>query len=95
MRVLIVIALIVGVAFILLFVLLDLARELSHYSDNSPLDLDGSNEWDVAQDEFEGAAPPAAPYTQQWPVGQYHIARTPRDNFPGSSNALDDLHSVL
>jgi hypothetical protein len=48
MRVLIAIAVIVGVAFIILFVLLNLARELSHRSHDSSLDLDSSNDWDVA-----------------------------------------------
>jgi hypothetical protein len=58
MRVLIVIAVLVGAAFMIVFVLMDLARELSRHSYHSPPDLDSGNDWGVAQDEFEGAVRP-------------------------------------
>jgi hypothetical protein len=51
MRVLIVLALLVGVAFTILFVLTDLARELSRHSIQAPPDLEGNDNWDVTADE--------------------------------------------
>jgi hypothetical protein len=95
MRVLVVLAVLVGAAFMIVFVLIDLARELSHHSYHSPPDLYSSNDWDVEQNEFEGAVPPVVPYSEQWPFDQYRSARTQGDNSPGNSNALDDLHSAL
>jgi hypothetical protein len=49
MRVLIVIALLVGAAFMIVFVLMGLARELSRLSYHSPPDLDSSGGWDVSE----------------------------------------------
>jgi hypothetical protein len=46
MRVLIVIALLVGMVFMILFVLANLARDLSHQSFLAPPDLDGSEDRD-------------------------------------------------
>jgi hypothetical protein len=60
MRVLIVIAVLVGAAFMIVFVLMDLARELSRHSYHSLPDLDSSNDWGFAQDEFEGAVHPCS-----------------------------------
>jgi hypothetical protein len=60
MRVLIVIALLVGVAFMMLFVLADLARDLSRLSYHSPPDLDDSDDWDVTLDEFYDRVPGVA-----------------------------------
>jgi hypothetical protein len=95
MRVLIVIALLLGLVFLILFVLTDLARGLSRLSNHSPPDPDGSDDWDVALDEFDHTAPPLVPYREQRPVHPYHIARTQGNNLPGSLNALDDLRSAL
>ena len=95
MRVLIVIAVLVGATFMILLVLMDIARELSRRSYHSPPDLDGSDDWGVAQDQFDDTAPAVVRYTEQWPFGQYRIARSQAENFPGSSNALDDLRSAL
>jgi hypothetical protein len=58
MRVLVVIAVLVGATFMILLVLTDLARELSRHSHHAPPDLDGSDDWDVALDEFEDTAKP-------------------------------------
>jgi hypothetical protein len=76
MRVLIVIALLVGVVFMILFVLTDLARDLSRLSYHSPPDLDDSDDWDVAPDEFYDTVPGMLPYKEQWPLSQYRNART-------------------
>jgi hypothetical protein len=92
MRVLMVVAVLVGATFMILFVLTDLARELSRHSYHSPPDLDGSDDWDLALDEFEDTATPVVPYTEQ--IGRHRIARTQGSNFPGSSNAVDDLRSA-
>jgi hypothetical protein len=78
MRVLVVIALLVGAAFVILFVLTDLARELSRLSYHSPPDLDNSDDWDAALDEFDDTAPPVVPYTEQPPVSPYRTSRAPR-----------------
>jgi hypothetical protein len=53
MCVLVVIALLVGAAFMILFVLAHLAREFSRLSFHSPPDLDNSDDWDCAQDDFD------------------------------------------
>jgi hypothetical protein len=95
MRVLVVIALLVCAVFMILFVTASFVRELSRLSYHSPPNLDNCDDWDVALDEFDDTAPPAVPYTEQWPVGPHRIARTPGCNFPGSPNAVDDLRSVL
>jgi hypothetical protein len=50
MRVLIVIAMLAGAAFLFLFVLADLARDLSGHSFHAPPDLDSSDDGDVAAD---------------------------------------------
>jgi hypothetical protein len=95
MRVLLVIALLVGATIIILFALTDLARDLLRYSHQAAPDLDDSDDWDVAADEFPDAAPPVVSYTEQWAVGRYPITRARGDNIPGSSEALDDLRSAL
>jgi len=95
MRVLIVIALLVGVVFMILFVLTDLARDLSRLSYHSSPDLDNSDNWDLALDEFDHTAPPVVPYTEERSVGPYRTASAQGYNLPGSSNALDDLRSAL
>jgi hypothetical protein len=71
-----VIALLVGAVFMILFVLADLARDLSRLSYHSPPDLDDSDDWDVALDEFYDTVPGVVPRTEQWPVCQYRNART-------------------
>ena len=95
MRVLLVIAVIVGAIFIIPLVLTDLARELSRHSYHSPPDIDSSDDWDVALDEVDDAVSPVVTYTEQWPVSRYPGARTQGENTHGSSNALDDLRSAL
>jgi hypothetical protein len=80
MRVLIVIALLVWAAFLLLFVVADVARDLLRNPFHAPPDLDGSEDWDVAADAFNNSAQPAS---------------TRGDGTPGRSNALDDLRSAL
>jgi hypothetical protein len=95
MRVLIVIALLVVVALMLLFVLTDLVRDLSRLSYHSPPDLDDSEDWDVALDEFDDTVPPVVPYAEQRSVSPYRTARTQGYDLAGNSNALDDLRSAL
>jgi hypothetical protein len=94
MRVLVVIALLVGVWFMILFVLTDIARELLRHPSQAPPDLDSSDDWDVA-DEFNDAAPPVAYRTERRAVTQYPIGGMRGDLVPGSSNTLDDLRSAL
>jgi multisubunit Na+/H+ antiporter MnhC subunit len=60
MRLLIVIVLLVGAAFMVLFMLADLARDLSRRSFMVPPDLDSSDEWDIAADEFADTVPQVA-----------------------------------
>ena len=91
MRVLIVVALLVGVAFMILFVLTDLARELSRQSFLSPPDLDSSDDWNLAADEL----PQMVCSIERHTVGWYPIERMRGDHIAGSSNALDDLRSAL
>jgi hypothetical protein len=95
MRGLIVIALLVGVAFVILLVLTDLARELSRQSFQASPDLDSSDDWDIALDEFGDTDQPVLPYTEPRPASSFGIARTQGYSFRGSSNALDDLRSAL
>jgi hypothetical protein len=95
MRVLIVIALLVGVAFVILFVLTDLARELSRHSFLAPPDLEGSGDWYVMADEHSDAARQMDHGTERQAVGRDPIERMRGDHIPSSSNALDDLHSAL
>jgi hypothetical protein len=95
MRVLLVIAVVVGAIFIIPLVLMDLARQLSRDSYHSPPDLDSGDDWDVALDEIDDAVPPVVSYKEQWPVSRYASARTQDENIHGSSNALDDLRSAL
>ena len=95
MRVLIVIALHVGVAFMILFVLTDLARELSRQSFLSPPDLDSSDDWDLAADELTDAAPQIVCSIERHTVGWSPIERIRGDHIAGSFNALDDLRSAL
>ena len=93
MRVLLVIAVLVGAIFIFLLAITDLARELSRHSFHSPPDLDSSDDWDVALDEIDDAVPPVITHTEHRQVGRYPSARA--ENIHGSSNALDDLRSAL
>jgi hypothetical protein len=75
MRVLIVMALLVGVAFMVPFVLTDLARELSRHSFLAPPDLDSSDDWDGAADEFTDTAPQMVYSTERQAVSRYPIER--------------------
>lgn len=93
MRVLAVIAPLVGAGLMILFVLTDLAQDLSRLSYHSPPDLDNSDDWDVALGEFDDTVPGVVRYTEQRPVSPYRIARTQGYNFHGSWNGLDDLRS--
>jgi hypothetical protein len=79
MRVLVVITLLVWAAFVLLFVLADVARELSRRSFHAPPDLD-SDDWD---------------FVERRAVARYPIGSKRGDATPGSSNALDDLRSAM
>ena len=72
MRVLIVIALLVGAAFMILFALADLARDLSRHSFQAPPDLDSSDDWDVEEDEFADAARPIASQADQAAVNRVY-----------------------
>jgi len=65
MRVLIVIELIVGLTFMIVFALADLARDLSRHSHPPPLDLDNEDEWDAAADESIHADARHMSYTEQ------------------------------
>jgi hypothetical protein len=95
MRVLIVIALLVGAAFMILYIVTDLVRELSRRSFQAPPDLDSSDDWDVAADEFTDAAPQMVYSAERQTVSRYPIEGTRRDHVPGSSNALGDLRSAM
>jgi hypothetical protein len=95
MRVLIVIALLVGAAFMILYLLTDLARELSRHSFQAPPDLDSGDDWDVAADEFTGTAAQMVYRTERQAVSRYAIERMRGNHIPGSSSALDDLRSAL
>jgi hypothetical protein len=95
MRVFIVIALLVGARFMILFVLANLARELSRQSFQAPPDLDSSDDWDVAVNDFTDPAPPVAYCMERRAVSRHPIVRTRGDDIPGNSNALDDLRSAL
>jgi hypothetical protein len=65
MRVLIVIELIVGLTFMIVFALADLARDLSRHSYPPPLDLDNEDEWHAAADEPIHADARHMSYTEQ------------------------------
>jgi hypothetical protein len=95
MYVLIVIALLVGVAFMILFLLTDLARELSRHSFHAPPDLEGSDEWGVTAEEDTDTARPVVYYTEQQAAGRYPVERMCGDHIPVSSNAIDDLRSTV
>jgi hypothetical protein len=95
MRVLIVIALLVGAAFMFLFVLADLARELSRQSFQAPPDLESSDDWDVEANDFTDTASPAVSRTDRRAISRCALERMRRDEISGASNALDDLHSAL
>jgi hypothetical protein len=95
MRVLIVIALLVGAGFMILYLLTDLARELSRHSFQAPPDLDSGDDWDVAADEFTDAGPQMVYCAERPAVSRYPIEGMRRDRIAGSSNALDDLRSAL
>jgi hypothetical protein len=95
MRVLIVIAVLICATFMILLVLMGLARELSRLSYHSPPDLDDSDDWDIVLDKSDDTASPVFPCTQQWRASQNRIAGAQGYSFPGSSNAMDDLRSAL
>ena len=95
MRVLIVLALLVGAAFMILIALAGLARDLSRHSFQAPPDLDSSDDWDVEEDEFAGAVPAMVSQTDQSAVNRCRFPLTLGDRLPDGSNALDDLHSAL
>ena len=94
MRILIVIGLLVAATFAFLFVVADIARDLSRQSFQAPPDLDGSDDWDVADDEFADNAPPVVCSTERRAVSRHPIGSA-RDDVRGNSNALDDFHSAL
>jgi hypothetical protein len=97
MRALIVVAVLVGAIFMILFVLTDLVRELSRLSSHSAPDLGDSDDGDVTPDRLDDIARPLFPRTEQRraiPV-QNRIAGDQGYNFHDSSNALDDLRSAL
>ena len=62
---LIVIELIVGLTFMIVFALADLARDLSRHSHPPPLDLDNGDEWDAAADASIHADARHMSYTEQ------------------------------
>jgi hypothetical protein len=95
MHVLIVIALLVGVAFMIPFVLTDLARALSWHSFHAPPDLEGSDEWGVTADEYTDTARTVVYSTEQQAAGRYPVERMRGDHIPGSSTAIDDLRSPV
>jgi hypothetical protein len=95
MRVLMVIVLLVGVAFRILFVLADLARELSRHSFLVPPDMGSSDECDVAKDEIADTSQQMVYRAGRQAVVRYSIERMRGDHIPGNSNALDDLRSAL
>jgi hypothetical protein len=96
MRVLIFIALLVGVAFMILFVLTDLARELSRHSFLSSPDLDSSDDCDgAADDDLVDAAAKMPCCAERSTVNRHPIERMRCNPIPGRSNALDDLRSAL
>jgi hypothetical protein len=64
MRVLAVIAPPVGAGLIILIVLTELAQDLSRLSYHSPPDLDNSDDWDVALDEFDDTVQGVVRYTE-------------------------------
>jgi hypothetical protein len=96
MRLLIVIAVLVGAIFMILFVLTDLARELSRVAYHSPPDLDG-DDLDIALDGLDETAPPVFAGTEQRQAisVQNRIAGARDYNFAGNANALDDLRSAF
>jgi hypothetical protein len=74
MRVLIVIALIVGTTFVIALVLVGLVSDLLGNSYQAPPDLDNSDEWDGAADELADGAQSEVSYTERWAVGRYSSA---------------------
>jgi hypothetical protein len=95
MRVLILIALVVGTTIMIALALLRLVRDLLGHSCQSQPDLDNSDEWDGAADELADVAQPEVSYTERWAVGLYCSTAMRGENWPGCSNALDDVHSAL
>jgi hypothetical protein len=95
MRVLIVIALIVGTTIVAALVLVGLVRDVLGHSYQAPPDLDNSDEWDSAADASADVAQPEVSYTERRAVGRYSSTVRRVDNCPGGSNALDDFHSAL
>lgn len=85
MRVLIVIALLVAAVFLFLFVLADLARDLSRHSFQTPPDLDGSDDWDVEVNEFADDSPPEAHYSERRADSRYAIGGMHGDDFPSNA----------
>jgi hypothetical protein len=64
MRVIIAVTLIVGLAFIIVFALTDLIRDLSRHSYPPSFDESNGDEWDAAEDEAR-ADDPHVSYTEQ------------------------------
>jgi hypothetical protein len=95
MKVLVVIALIIGTTLMVALALIGLAREVLGHSCRATPELDNSDEWDAAADEFGRVARPEGSSTERWAVGRRSVTAMRSDNFAGSSNALDDLHSAL
>jgi hypothetical protein len=94
MRVLIVIAVLVGAAFMLLVALAELARDLSRHSFQSLPDMD-SDDWDVAADDFTDTVPPVVYSEERQAIGRHPIGSMRGGNGPGKAIALDDLRSAL
>jgi hypothetical protein len=95
MRVLVMIALLIAAAFMLLFSLARLARDMARHSFQVPPDLNGIDDWDVAADEFTDATPPLVDRTERRSASRHPIGRMRGEDIPGKSNALDDWRSAL
>jgi hypothetical protein len=95
MRVLIMIALLFAGAFMLLFALARLARDITRDSFQVSPDLNSVEDWDVTADEFTDTALPLVDCMERRSVSRHPIGRMRGDNIPGNSNALDDLRSAL
>lgn len=83
MRVVIVIALLVGMVFMILFVLADLARDLLRHSFQASPDLDSGDDWNVAADKFTDTAPPGVYCTEQQAVDRQPIGGMRGDDIAG------------
>jgi hypothetical protein len=95
MRVLVVIALVVGTTLMVVLALLGLVREVLGHSYSATPEFEGVDEWDGAEGEFGKVARSEGSSTERWPLGRSSITALRSENFPENSNALDDLHSAL